>query len=247
MPIPTPLTLLGAPGSPYTRKMVALLRYRRIPVSSAASDVMATRADCRKPKVALLPTFYLPDANGALEAVVDSTPLIRRFESAIQRTHGDADGSRCRDFIDYLLEDYADEWLTKAMFHYRWYYAADIERAGEILPRWTAVTAAEEQMQKIEAIHSTAPDRAPLRRRLQRHHCARDRSELSAFPHALHPPARTAAVRDGRPSRRGRLRPVRSADPTRAVRSDADGTDTRRSTARVRVGRHRRRLVGYRT
>jgi glutathione S-transferase len=51
-------------------------------------------------------------------------------------------------FIDYLLEDYADEWLTKAMFHYRWYYAADIERAGEILPRWTAVTAPEDRMQK---------------------------------------------------------------------------------------------------
>ena len=51
-------------------------------------------------------------------------------------------------FIDYLLEDYADEWLTKAMFHYRWHYAADIERAGEILPRWTAVSAPEEQMQK---------------------------------------------------------------------------------------------------
>jgi glutathione S-transferase len=39
-------------------------------------------------------------------------------------------------FLHYLLEDYGDEWLTKAMFHYRWYYKADIENAGNILPIW---------------------------------------------------------------------------------------------------------------
>ena len=36
---------------------------------------------------------------------------------------------------EMVIEDYADEWLTKAMFRYRWNYEADIETAGEILPR----------------------------------------------------------------------------------------------------------------
>ena len=146
MPIPTPLTLLGAPGSPYTRKMIALLRYRRIPYRLIVGRHDGTR-ELPQPKVPLLPTFYLPDANGALEAAIDSTPLIRRFEADFaERRATPADPVTA--FIDYLLEDYADEWLTKAMFHYRWHYPADIERAGEILPRWTAVTAPEEQMQK---------------------------------------------------------------------------------------------------
>ena len=37
-------------------------------------------------------------------------------------------------FIDALIEDFADEWLTKAMYHYRWAYQADIDKAGKLLP-----------------------------------------------------------------------------------------------------------------
>lgn len=89
------------------------------------------------------------DARGELEAVVDSTPIIRRLEDEYPgRSVIPVDPVVA--FLDELIEDYADEWLTKAMFHYRWYYAADIEAACEILPRWGAITAPEAEMQRFK-------------------------------------------------------------------------------------------------
>ena len=127
------LLLSGVPGSPYTRKMVALLRYRRIPYRL----IQASRGVPGLPsaKVHLLPTFYLPGADGKLEAVTDSTPLIRRFEAQFAGRHA-VPTDPALALIDALIEDYADEWLTKAMFHYRWRYAEDIHKAGLILPCW---------------------------------------------------------------------------------------------------------------
>lgn len=133
--IPTPVRFMGAPGSPYTRKMMAILRYRRIPYRFLIRD-QASRMGMPQPKVSLMPTFYLPDDSGELEAVVDSTPLIRRFEEAFEERAVVPPGDALR-FLDFLLEDYGDEWLTKAMFHYRWYYQADIDAAGKILPLWS--------------------------------------------------------------------------------------------------------------
>ena len=145
MTLPTPLKLKGAPGSPYTRKMLAVLRYRHIPYQLLIGD-QSTAAGLPAPKVSLLPTFYLPNDAGELEAVVDSTPLIRRFEGAFEGRNVLPHDPALR-FIDYLLEDYADEWLTKAMFHYRWYYDADVDKAGDILPRWRGISSPEKVMQ----------------------------------------------------------------------------------------------------
>lgn len=150
MTLETPLLLSGAPGSPYTRKMLAVLRYRHIPYRFLLSGHNVPNS-LPSPKVALLPTFYLRKAEGEYQAAVDSTPLIRLFEGeSPQRKVIPSDP--VIEFIDYLLEDYADEWLTKAMFHYRWYYKPDIERAAAILPRWRGISAPEDEMQKMGKI-----------------------------------------------------------------------------------------------
>jgi len=128
-----PLLLSGAPASPYTRKMVALLRYRRIAYRLMLSTTGVPGLPLAKPP--LLPTFYLPGPDGTLQAITDSTPLIRRFEADYPGRHV-VPADPALALIDALLEDFGDEWLTKAMFHYRWTYPADIRKAGEVLACW---------------------------------------------------------------------------------------------------------------
>jgi glutathione S-transferase len=129
------LRVVGMPGSPYSRKLRAALRYRRIPHRWVLQRSPEGRL-LPQPKVQLLPQLVGPSGpGGALEARVDSTPLLR----ALEREHAGREiipSDPATAFLDALLEDYADEWLTKPMFHYRWRYAPDIARAAAILPRW---------------------------------------------------------------------------------------------------------------
>ncbi len=137
------LPIRGVPASPYTRKMLAVLRYRRIPYRYLQDR--SPQPGLPEPKVGLIPILYFRNAEGEYDAEVDSTPVIRRLEaeypgrSIIPRDPVLA-------FINYLLEDYGDEWLTKAMFHYRWYHEADIEMAGSVLPHYADVTQPDKAM-----------------------------------------------------------------------------------------------------
>ena len=84
MPIPQPVELMGSPGSPYTRKMLALLRYRRIPYQVIWGDpsTVLKQRGIDVPKLVFLPTFLFQDEAGDLVARSDSTPIIREFEEA---------------------------------------------------------------------------------------------------------------------------------------------------------------------
>ena len=154
----TSYRLLGGPGSPYSLKMRAVLRYRRIPYRLLLASHRAPPEGMPRSKVPLLPTFYFPGANGELEAVTDSTPIIRRLENEFQgRSIIPSDPVIA--FLDYLLEDYGDEWLTKAMFHYRWYYKADIENAGNVLPIWAGWPIKDDELAD-EADHVVSVERS---------------------------------------------------------------------------------------
>lgn len=112
-------TLHGFDPSPYSVKMRALLRYRRIPfVWDALGSPRDVAVAAGLPPV--IPVLRFPDGR----LMNDSTPLAW----ALEREH--AGRSVIPDdpvlaFLSDLFEDFGDEWVTKMMFHYRWYYAAD--------------------------------------------------------------------------------------------------------------------------
>jgi glutathione S-transferase len=141
--IATPLRLVGVPASPYSRKLRAVLRYRRIPYAWIHPGSPESRG-LPTPRVSLLPQLVLPGPGGVLEASIDSTPLVRRLEAAFPG-RAVVPPDPVVAFLDALLEDYADEWLTKAMFHYRWAFAADAARAAAILPRWARTDQRDEE------------------------------------------------------------------------------------------------------
>ena len=128
------IKLIGNVASPYTRKMIAYLRYKRIPyevIWGQPEDVLK-KMNIEPPKPILLPVFIL-DRDGQATAVTDSTPLIREFEAKYpDRSVLPKDPAL--NFINFILEDFGDEWCTKFMFHYRWHFDEDADNAGTILP-----------------------------------------------------------------------------------------------------------------
>lgn len=125
---------VGGTGSPYTQKMVALLRYRRVPYAVTWSDpaTVCAALGVDKPNPIFMPTFFFEE-DGKTEAVCDSTPIIRKLED-MYPGRSVLPGDPALAFIDYLIEDFADEWCTKYMFHYRWYPEVDAANAGRLLP-----------------------------------------------------------------------------------------------------------------
>ena len=143
------LTLVGTYGSPYSMKMRAVLRYRRIPFTWVIQGTDAEKA-LPQPKVALIPVIGFPDASGEVtEVMVDSTPQIARLEREFAEDRSLVPTDPVVAFLDRLVEDYADEWVTKMMYHYRWYPPESIERAGKLLPRWPALRASDETLDRF--------------------------------------------------------------------------------------------------
>ena len=122
------LKLIGHLGSPYSRKFRAFLRYKQIPfefvrAQTEEADALPTS------KIPIMPALYFPYDNYAT-GHTDSTPLIRAIDQKYP-TRITAPKDPAISFLNDVMEDFADEWVVKAMFHYRWKY--DEEHNSEYL------------------------------------------------------------------------------------------------------------------
>jgi len=119
--------LQGALGSPFSMKMRAVLRHRRIPHIWEGGKAGFAAAQAMKAKV--IPVLVFPDG----QAENDSTHLIEQLEARhAERSLAPDDAATA--FLSLLIEDVADEWFSKAMYAYRWTRPVDQEQCC----RWLA-------------------------------------------------------------------------------------------------------------
>lgn len=135
-----PYILHGFGPSPYSVKMRAILRYRRLPfVWKAVGWPRDAAVAAGLPPV--IPVLQFPDGT----VMNDSTPLAHALERAHPGQRSIVPDDPAHAYLSDLLEDFGDEWVTKAMFHYRWFYAPDREFAQD----WV-ITSRDPQMPEAE-------------------------------------------------------------------------------------------------
>lgn len=136
--------LFGVEMSPYSVKVRSVLRYKGIPHQWVVRSMDRMAEFGQYAKLPLVPCLACPDGTG----LQDSTPIIE----ALQARHPEPSihlDDPLADFVSVLLEECADEWWNKAMFHYRWYYDEDAQSAAlriaqELVPAGSPAAAAEQ-------------------------------------------------------------------------------------------------------
>lgn len=126
-----PYRLFGGNPSPYSRKLRAILRYRRLPHvwKVGTPDTLPEIAQVR-PR--LIPVLRIPETG---EFRVDSTPTALLLEERHPDQRSILPPDPADAFVCHLLEDFADEWVTKMMFHYRWHEDATADWASHWIVR----------------------------------------------------------------------------------------------------------------
>jgi glutathione S-transferase len=160
--------VIGIEASPYAVKVRAVFRYRRLP-HIWVGRMPQFFAETTGVRPQIMPVVQFPDG----EYHTDSTPIILDLERLVPGERSVMPEDEGLAFLSALIEDFADEWLVKALFHYRFDKTKD-QRAGAMWvmddahpnadsQRLEALTAefVERQVSR-KAIVGCTPENAPL-------------------------------------------------------------------------------------
>lgn len=107
--------LFGSNLSPYSVKVRSYLRYKKLPFDWVAKGFGTEEEFQSLARSQALPMLVSPKGGVAH----DSSTILSQIEAKIWRPSARPNDPACAA-VAILLEDYADEWLNKVMFHYRW-------------------------------------------------------------------------------------------------------------------------------
>ncbi len=124
-----PYSLYTMDNSPYSDKIRALLRYKRLPVVEH-TETVETRFSVLQARTGktMVPVVITPDD----EALNDSTRIAARIEE-LAPTPPLVWQDPAMEALAMVLEDYADEWLVRIMLCSRWYHEADAAQNRAII------------------------------------------------------------------------------------------------------------------
>lgn len=117
--------LFGAETSPYSLKVRSFLRYKGADFDWVLRSAATESEFRRHAAVPAVPLLIGPDG----KASQDSTSMLANLEKSISTPSAEPEDAACQA-LALILEDYADEWLNKAMFSQRWGQSPDREAAA---------------------------------------------------------------------------------------------------------------------
>lgn len=121
----TAYRLFGAETSPYSLKVRAFLRYKNVDFEWVQRSAETEKEFTALAKLPTVPLLVSPEGDTSQ----DSTSMLAAFEKSYPEPEAVPDDPACAAIVP-IIEDYADEWLNKIMFHQRWSQTPDREAAA---------------------------------------------------------------------------------------------------------------------
>lgn len=156
--IEKPVRIIGVEASPYSVKLRAYCRYRHIPYRWVCR-MPQYFAETQEIKPLIMPVIQYADGSYA----VDSTTIIQQLESQCDASRTISPPHPALRFLSLLIEDFADEWLTKCLFHYRFTYPADRDYGPSWVMEDTHANLSRVELERIsEEFRQRQTERMPL-------------------------------------------------------------------------------------